>query len=138
AGWLGWRAMQEQGHVITIEFSTGSGIEPGDPLTYRDLEVGLVRDVRLSEDLNRVMVKAELKPDAEPLAREGTRFWVVRPDVSLRRVRGLDTIIGPKYIRVEPGPLSRDDDDRLQDHFIGLDSAPETDQAPAGALQLTL
>ena len=39
---------------------------------------------------------------------------------------------------MEPGPLTRERDDRLRDHFIGLDSAPETDQAPAGALRITL
>src|SRR5690606_5673196 len=43
---------------------------------------------------------------ARSLARQGSRFWIVRPEISLSRIRGLDTVIGPKYIAVAPGPAS--------------------------------
>ncbi|MFG0283942.1 MAG: MlaD family protein, partial [Phycisphaerales bacterium JB039] len=99
AGWLGWGAMQARGPVINIRFAQGAGIEPGDPLTYRGLDVGAVREVRLSPGLGSVVVEAELKPHAAGLAREGAKFWIVRPSVSLRRVSGLETLIGPRYIR---------------------------------------
>ncbi len=134
AGWLAWGAMRARGPVITIRFDQGFGIEAGDPLTYRGLEVGAVRDVRLSPGLGSVVVEAELKPDAEGLAREGARFWVVRPDVSLRRVRGLETIIGPHYIRIEPAPEGA----RSRRSFTGMNEPPEVGDAPEGSLRLIL
>ena len=134
AGWLAWGAMRSRGPVINIRFAQGAGIEPGDPLTYRGLDVGAVREVRLSPGLGSVVVEAELKPHAAGLAREGARFWIVRPSVSLRRVSGLETLIGPRYIRIEPAPEGAP----ARRSFTGMDEPPEVGAAPEGSLRLTL
>ncbi len=92
----------ERGPIVTITFDDAAGLESGANLIHRGIRVGVVKDVRLDEDLNSVIVEAEIAPHAKGLAAEGTQFWIVRPEVSLDRVSGLDTLLGPRYIAVRP------------------------------------
>lgn len=123
-----------RGPVIEIRFQDAAGIAPGAEIIHRGLGVGLVRDIHPTESLDAVLVTAELLPEAAGLAVEGTAFWVVRPEVSLQRVAGLDTLIGPRYIAVRPGPR----DAAPQDSFVGLENPPRLGPAPDGTLRLTL
>lgn len=100
---LVWWSMPSQGVQIQIHFPDGHGLEPEDTLRYRGIEVGVVESVELNHDLIGVDVTVNLKPFAEPLAREGSRFWIVRPELSLGGISGLDTAVGHKYIGVLPG-----------------------------------
>lgn len=99
------QAHAERGPRITITFADASGLEPGADLIHRGLRVGVVRTVQLDKNLENVVVVAELAPHAEGLAVEGTSFWIVRPEVSLDRVTGLETILGPRYIAVRTGDV---------------------------------
>ena len=97
-----WWSLPEVGHRITIHFPDGHGLESEDKVRYRGIDVGTVDDVRLNPDLSGVDVSVTLAPFAEPLAREGTRFWVVRPELSLSRISGIETDVGHKYIGLPP------------------------------------
>ena len=56
-------------------FSDGSGLEAGKTkIKYKDVEIGLVTAVDLSEDLQAVTATAELRPRAEPHLTENTLF----------------------------------------------------------------
>lgn len=101
---LAWQALMERGHVITIRFDNAQGLKADDAIVHRGLRVGTVRDVRLTGDLQAVEVEAEIRRDAGGIAVEGSRFWIVRPEVSLRGVSGLETLLGSRYVEVEPGP----------------------------------
>ena len=92
----------EHGPRIVIRFADAAGLKPGAELIHRGLHVGVVRRVELDSDLKTVLVRAELEPHAAGLASEGTKFWIVRPEVSLSRVTGLETLLGPRYIAVRP------------------------------------
>jgi paraquat-inducible protein B len=129
-GAFAYDAWRQRGPLITIEFAHGAGVGPGDPVMLRGVRVGEVRAVRMSRDLDHVDVEARLRKDAAALASEGTRFWMVRPEISAGRVAGLDTIFGPRYIQCEPGagnPLAR---------FSGLDRPPAT--IPNGGLEIVV
>ena len=91
---------------MTIEFVEGHGIQPGDPVRLRGIDVGVVEHVVLDAALEKVLVTAKLMRESSRLAREGTLFWIERPQVGLGAVRGLDTVVGPKYIGVQPGPAT--------------------------------
>lgn len=134
AGVVGYEAFQKRGISIVISFPEGHGIAPDDGIVYRGLRVGTVRDVRLSDDLARVLVHAEIRRDADAIAREGSRFWIVRPRVSLGEISGLDTLLGARYIAVEPDVTSTST--RLD--FTGLHAAPAVEVASHGALTITL
>ncbi|MCH8223675.1 MAG: MCE family protein, partial [Chloroflexi bacterium] len=72
-GVLGYQAFQKKGIAISISFPEAHGIAPDDAIVYRGLRVGTVRDVRLSDDLARVIVLAEIRRDADAVAREGSQ-----------------------------------------------------------------
>lgn len=91
------------GPTITIQFKQGYGLKPGNALQHRGIEIGRVTSVELTPDADGVNVTAMLNPAAKSLARKGCRFWIVRPRVSLARVTGLETIVGARYIEVQPG-----------------------------------
>ncbi|MCL4222381.1 MAG: MCE family protein [Phycisphaerales bacterium] len=124
---LGYQAWLERGLPVFITFEDAGGLRAGDALVYRGIPVGEIRDVRLARDLGRVVIEARLRPEAEDLAREGTRFWVARPEVSLAGVSGLDTLLGPTYLNVHPGSTPGD----VRTRFEGDKRAP-LDQLASG------
>lgn len=106
------------GPTITIRFEDGYGLRPGNLLQHRGIEVGTVTVVELADDENGVAVQVELLAAAKKLARSGSEFWVVRPRVSLTKVTGLETVVGARYIEVQPGPP----DSEARFEFVGLET----------------
>jgi len=134
-GYLIWsQVMRDRGPMISIVFNDAAGIEPGSEIVHRGVTVGVVRDMTLTTDLQSVSVSAELRTDAAGLAVDGTTFWVVRPEVSLERISGLETLVGPQYIAIQPGDSGGD---RLGS-FVALDAPPRNAPADSDALRLTL
>ena len=118
-GWLIVKTLNEKGPVISISFKTAEGIEAGKTrLRYKNIEVGLVESIRFNDAASRVLVRAQMAHDAAPFLRRGTRFWVVRPQLSLRGVSGLSTLVSGAYIDIEPGSGAE------QRHFEGLEMPP--------------
>ena len=95
--------MSDRGPRIEIAFSDASGLEVNAPIMYRGVSAGRVVDTRIDDDLSRVIVTVRLHSSAADLASEDSRWWVVRPRVTLSGVSGLETIMGPRYLAVQPG-----------------------------------
>jgi RND superfamily putative drug exporter len=133
-GVMAYQSWRESGTRIYITFGEGHGLKAGDQLRYRGTVVGAVEQVELDDDLDAVQVRVRLKPSAAGLAREGTRFWVVRPEVGLTEITGLETVVGAKYLTVLPGPA----DTPPQYRFIGLEEAPPADMRETGGIQVVL
>jgi len=103
-GWLAYKALSTKGPTITITFESAEGLEAGKTkIKYKDVEIGLVESISLSEDLSHIMVTAELVKDAKKWLNENTRFWVVRARVAAGEVSGLGTIFSGAYIAIDPG-----------------------------------
>jgi paraquat-inducible protein B len=101
--WLAFHAFSERGPAITIAFESADGLEAGKTkVKYKDVEVGLVESIELSDDISHVVVTARLVKDAGRYLSENTRFWVVRASVSAGRVSGLGTLLSGAYIGIEP------------------------------------
>ncbi|MDX1604670.1 MAG: MlaD family protein, partial [Candidatus Competibacterales bacterium] len=132
AGTLGYVFWQQRGPLITVGFHQGYGLKPGDALRFRGIIVGRVEQVRLDRDLQGVQVAARLQPDAAALARAGARFWIVRPQLDLAGVSGLETVLGANYIGVLPGS------GESRQHFRGLEQAPLRELQAPGGLELVL
>ena len=132
AGWLGYRAWMMRGVVITVQLDDGHGLKPGDDIRYRGTTVGEVRSVDLAEDLDGVIVTAALQLQASHLARTGTRIWVVRPQLDVRGIAGLETLVGPRYLAMLPGsgPPQR--------RFFGLSDPPIVESIEPGDLEIVL
>lgn len=119
AAWLVFLQIRDHGPLITISFANGNGLQANQTvLKFRGVRVGEVRSIRLSQDLTRVEVQVRLQRSAAGLAREGSRFWIVRPEVSSGGLHGLETIVSGPYIQGEPG------DGRVQKRFAGDEQPP--------------
>lgn len=92
-----------QGPQITITLDDANGITTESPIIYRGTVVGRIEEITLNTNATQAVVRARLEKSATILAREHTKWWVVRPSVSLQGIKGLDTIVGPRYIGVLPG-----------------------------------
>jgi paraquat-inducible protein B len=106
-----------QGQQITITFNDANGLTTESPIMYRGTIVGRVEDITLNETASSIIVTARLKPSAITLAKEHSKWWIVRPSVSLQGIQGLDTVVGPRYIQVEPSG------GKDEFNFIGLENS---------------
>lgn len=96
------------GPTLSIAFQTASGLEAGKtPVKYKDVTVGTVTAIALSEDGSHVVATVSLNKSAESVARTDTRFWVVRPRIGLGGVSGIDTLLSGPYIGVDKGTSSQ-------------------------------
>ncbi|CDM24747.1 Paraquat-inducible protein B [Castellaniella defragrans 65Phen] len=113
------------GPVITISFLSAAGVEAGQTkLRYRDVVVGEVSDVRVAEDRQHVLVDVQLRREgSEYITQKDSKFWIVRPQVSLAGVSGLDTLLSGVYIDVD-APVARSEDGSVRE-FEGLANPPE-------------
>ena len=85
-GWLAYKTYSEQGPKIEIRFNSAAGLQAGKTkVKYKDVEVGEVTSIVVTDDLKHVLVRAQLVADADKYLTEGTRFWVSRPRVTAGR-----------------------------------------------------
>jgi paraquat-inducible protein B len=125
-GYLVQREFATHGPSITLRFEDGEGITPNQTqLFYKGLAMGVVSDVALLPDFSGIELTIELNRSAAPLAREGSRFWIVRPEITAAGVKGLDTLLSGPTIAVLPGTGAE------TYTFAGLETAPP-DNSSAG------
>ncbi|MEX2221948.1 MAG: MlaD family protein [Candidatus Rokuibacteriota bacterium] len=130
-GYLIVSRLQELGPTITIRFRDGSGVKAGQTeLRYRGVPIGEVTAIELSRKREYVLVKTRLRRSAASLAREGSLFWIVRPEVGFGSVRGLSTVISGSYMQVLPGT------GKAKSVFTGIERASPTLGQPG--LKVTL
>ena len=119
-----WR---ERGPEVSITFQSGEGLEAGKTLLkYRDVTIGRVSRIVLSDDRMEVVVTANLVKSASDLVVDGARFWVVRPRIGVGYASGLGTLLSGAYIGVESGH------GRPRSHFLGLEAPPPLAHAANG------
>ena len=93
------QAWLSAGPQITISFQSAAGLEAGKTVVkYKDVVIGSVSTISLSDDNARVIVTVDLKKSAEDFAREGSRFWIVRPRIGAGGISGIDTMLSGAYI----------------------------------------
>jgi paraquat-inducible protein B len=118
------------GPTITIYFQDAQGLqEENSMLRFRGIRVGNITSLKLSGDRQTVAVKVKLDYSARDIARQGSQFWIVRPQLRLGAVSGLQTIVSGSYVAVQPGSGARTND------FTGLAQAPIT---PIPGITITL
>jgi paraquat-inducible protein B len=121
ASTLVYQRMHELGPTIRIKFRDASGVKPEQTeIRYRGVPVGQVTIAELSPDQGHVVVTAQLRRSAASLARDGSLFWIVRPEVGFGTVRGLSTVLTGSYIQVLAGKGKEKKD------FVGLETASPT------------
>ena len=119
---LGVRSILNRGPVITIYFHNAESIEANKThIKYKDVDIGIVRRVKLTPDHHEVEVTAEMRGNegVDNLLVSDTRFWVVRPRIGAGGVTGLGTLLSGAYIGMDAGRNATE-----QREFKALDTQP--------------
>ena len=112
--------VMQEGPSITVTFKTGSGLTANKTeVKYRNVVIGHVSEVKLSDDQKSVNATIKLDKQAESFTREDSQFWVVRPRIGAGGVSGIDTLLSGDYIGADIGQANA-----RSKHFIGLENPP--------------
>ena len=122
-----WQSLSSQGPKVEIRFSQAKGIEAGKTeIKHKDVVIGLVDEVRFSDDLESAVVSARLNPEIEPYLGDTTQFWVVGAAIAGTDLSGLGTLLSGSYIEVDWSGMPNHSERK----FVGLETRPVT---PPGA-----
>lgn len=92
------------GKTIYLLANSADGIKEGKTeIKYHSVSIGKVVKVSLSEDLNKVIIKATMNKEANKLLVDDSKFWLIRPRINTQGISGLDTLITGMYIELYPG-----------------------------------
>ena len=118
--WLLYRSIMEAGIEIEVYFDDATGITPAKTqVMAMGIPLGLV--MKIEPDVERHKVRAIIKMDrsTEQYLVEDAKFWITKPEVSAKRITGLETILSGSYISVQRGKSTKPA--RV---FMALSSAP--------------
>lgn len=114
------KVITDTGPTITVSFRTADGLQAGKTtVRYKEVDIGLVKNIGLSDDHSHVIVTIELSKSARSFAVDDTRFWVVRPRIGTSGISGISTLLSGAYIGVDGGKSKTSRED-----FTGLESPP--------------
>jgi len=118
AGWLAYQHFAERGPEIKIIFPQNEGLIAGQSqVKFRNVPVGKVTKIYADEETGGVTVVVRMNTrKSKPYLTEHARFWIVKPEVGLSGVSGLDTLISGTYINV----YSKSGGKNFKEKFIGL------------------
>lgn len=127
-GWLAVKAIRETGPTITIVFKSAEGLVPGKTeIKYKDVTVGKVQSIQLSEDFSQVLVTAAMSRAVAGHLTQDTLFWVVRARVAVGEVSGISTLLSGAYIGMSPGTGGK-----VVQRFEGREKPPAISRGAAG------
>ena len=132
--WMVWQDTRGTGPTITVAVGDAEGIEAGKTqVKVRNVDVGQVTEVRLSEDFSSAVIEVAMNEGTERMLNPDTRIWVVKPRIGRQGISGLGTLLSGAYIRLQPGESKEQ-----QSHFKALEQPPVTSQeTPGRRLNLT-
>jgi len=130
-------AARSTGQPVRITFRNGLGIQAGQTEVRRlGVPVGYVESAHLNTDTQSVETVVRFQPKFEHLHTKGAVFTLIRPQLSLEGVSGLETLVTGVYIDCEPGPAGEP-----ITQFAGRTQGPDgwrTVESDADSLPLTL
>jgi paraquat-inducible protein B len=114
------KAVLDTGPTINVTFLTADGLQAGKTtVRFKEVDIGLVKNIGLTDDRSHVVVKIELSRAARGFAVDDARFWVVRPRVGTSGISGIGTLFSGAYIGVDGGKS-----EVSKKSFIGLETPP--------------
>ncbi|HCN71235.1 MAG TPA: paraquat-inducible protein B [Pusillimonas sp.] len=121
------------GPTLSITFNSAEGLEIDQTkVRYKDVVIGTVTDIDVGPDRSNVIVKAQIDHEAaDYIARDGTRFWVVKPRLDISGVSGLGTLLSGPYIAVD---IDSNENEKQGEkfEFAGLEKPPAVTHDSSG------
>ena len=131
--WLGYQYYAKIGSTIQISFRSNAGlVENQSVIKMRDVTIGMVTHISLSDNGKGVIIKARMNKEVSKYLNEKARFWIVHPDVGSQGISGLDTIVSGSYIE-----LFGKKEEETTHHYIGLEEPLLDDEARGTYYQLS-
>jgi paraquat-inducible protein B len=116
------------GPQITVSFLTAEGLEANrTQVKYKNVVIGTVTRIQLSDDRSHVEATIELDRSAYPFTRKDSRFWVVRPRIGAGGVSGIDTLLSGVFIGADAGL-----EEETASGFKGLEAPPPVTYGESG------
>ena len=126
SSWLVYKNIKDSGLTIKIYFKDASGLRVNKSfLIYKGFKLGMITDITVDENINKVLVKVEVKKDAKDLVlREGSRFWITRAKLGFDNISGLETILTGAYIGFSPSSydINKIKKQKFKETFIGIEN----------------
>lgn len=97
-------AARADGPPLLVSFRDGRGLVAGQTkVTCLGQPVGLVERLDLDLGAGAVLATVRLEAPYVHLAGEGAKFTLIRPQVSLHGITGLETLLTGPYLALDPG-----------------------------------
>ena len=105
-GWLIYKGIADAPIEVVINFESGDGIEADKTkVLYKGIQMGMVSAVALNPDHNTVDVTVEFAQKDKEALKDTTKFWLVKPRLTLKGISGLGTVLGGDYIGMSLGKV---------------------------------
>jgi len=122
----------KSGIRITIAMPDAEDINAnGTQIKYKGITVATIRSILPNKDFSGVIAEAIVDPKAKFALNTSTRFWIVKPNISLSEISGLGTIVKGSHIEVDFK------EGEFTTHFKLLEKKPTLSDDAAG-LHITL
>ncbi|MCE2570340.1 MlaD family protein [Motilimonas eburnea] len=122
-----FQAATEIKHTLALTLARADGLKTNALVKYKGLTIGEITQLSLDQRTDNVTAKVALKSQyADRFLRQGSEFWLVNADLSLKGAKHLDTVITGPYIEAVPGSGKR------QTRFSVNASAPIVDRKASG------
>jgi len=118
--WMIYKYLDEQGTMITIAMPNAEGITAGKTLIKtRSVSIGVVKQVNLADNLEQVIVTAEIEKRYLKLLKTDSSIWAIQPRIDKTGISGLGTILSGTYLELQPGSS-----EEAANHFELLETPP--------------
>ncbi|HXQ98891.1 MAG TPA: MlaD family protein, partial [Pseudomonas sp.] len=108
------------GPKVVVSFLTAEGLEAKKTqVKYKNVVIGTVTDITLSDDRTHILATIELNQSAAPFTRADTQYWVVRPRIGAHGISGVDTLLSGAFISADAGSS-----EKTEKNFTGLETPP--------------
>jgi paraquat-inducible protein B len=108
------------GPKVVVSFLTAEGLEAKKTqVKYKNVVIGTVTDIELSDDRTHILATIELNQSATPFTRADSQYWVVRPRIGAHGVSGVDTLLSGAFISADAGSS-----EKTEKNFTGLETPP--------------
>jgi paraquat-inducible protein B len=96
-------ALQADSLVLTLQFSSGTGINTHTRIKYHGVDIGTLTRIWFDPSKEAVLAKAVVQKNTAGLFRSSSDLWLVKPQLNLSGIKHLDTMISGAYIDLRPG-----------------------------------
>ncbi|PAJ76165.1 mammalian cell entry protein [Pseudoalteromonas sp. NBT06-2] len=118
--WMVYQYQSAKGEEVFIRMPHAEGIITGKTqIKVRSVNMGVITDVKLSDDRKYVIARAEIDKRYQHLLTEDAKIWVVKPRIDKAGITGLNTLLSGVYLEFSPGSI-----EDTSSYFTLLDEPP--------------